>query len=104
VENSSELNHRIHWLKSALFEFIQQNIQSVANTDIVLPMMARLMKPVRRQTYRDRWPCMMAGPACWMMGTDELKLCMIGKNILYLANLITCSILQIVASLIYIYL
>jgi len=34
-------------------------------------------------TQRDReWqPCLTVGPACWTMGTDNLKLCTIGKKL-----------------------
>jgi hypothetical protein len=32
------------------------------------------------ETHRDWWPYPPVGPASWRMGTDNLKLCTIGKN------------------------
>ena len=33
------------------------------------------------ETHRDWGPCLPVGPASWTMGTDNLKLCTIGKKI-----------------------
>jgi hypothetical protein len=35
----------------------------------------------QRQAYIDWGPCLPVGPACWTMGTDNLKLCTIGKKL-----------------------
>jgi hypothetical protein len=35
----------------------------------------------QRHAYRDWWPCLMVGLACWMMGIEKLILCTIGKKI-----------------------
>ncbi len=36
---------------------------------------------VSNQRDREGRPCLTVGPACWTMGTDNLKLCTIGKNL-----------------------